>query len=146
MTPPNNVPGTAYGTLTVSDPSTLTLDITWTGLTSAFVRVGCGFQITPSSGLGFDFFPPTNMPTSGHWTDTEVTAAPASEWVQAIELGHSQVQINTLNYPYDGYGEIAGLINPSPVPEPSGVGLAMVAGGLSVTFRRLRKVRLLTTS
>lgn len=137
--PSNNLPGTAYGTLTVTDPSTVTLDITWSGLSSDLTKVDCFISGTVSPGFILDFSPATDLPTSGQWTDTK--AALTSEVITGISTGKSLVEVGTVSYPLHGYYEIGGPINPTPIPEPSGFSLAVLAGVVGVAFGKLRKPR-----
>jgi len=133
--PPNESPGFAFGTLTVSDPDILTLDITYSSLGSDFTKVHGWFYVENGFEVHVDFYA-GDLPPSGHWTHTEYF--PTENILQSINAGYANLQASTINYPFSGFGEIGGYIDPVPVPEPAGVTIFLL-GALGITVLHFRR-------
>src|SRR6185369_5004125 len=109
--PPNNSPGVAFGTLTLTDPDVLTLDITYASLSSDLTQVNCFFSLV-TFGVNVEFYA-GDLPPSGHWINTE--HFPIGDIMQSISAGHANLQVGTINHPIGSFGEIGGYFNPVPV-------------------------------
>jgi hypothetical protein len=134
--PPNNNPGVAFGTLTLTEPNVITLDITYSLLSSDMTKVNCAFGPSLGNGVNVEFYP-ANLPPSGHWT-TSLTFPTSymSEILQYINLGEGDLQLGTVNYPFAGFGEIGGAVT---VPEPSSVALVLLAVFLGFSLSNFTK-------
>jgi hypothetical protein len=114
--PPNGSQGIAWGTITLTGIDVVTLDITYSGLGSGLTKVEGGWGWTPTTGATCGWYPPADLPPSGHWTNT--INFPADGIRQSIELGLGYLSVGTVNYPMAFFGEIGGYVTPMPVPEP----------------------------
>jgi hypothetical protein len=129
--PPNNSLGLASGTITLNDSDTVTLDITYSGLSSDLTQVFGHWGLGPGTSAGCEFYA-GDLPSSGHWVDT--LNFPTGLIKQSIELGLGNLQVGTVNFPFSGFGEIGGFVDPVAVPEPSSFAVALLAAGF--WFRR----------
>jgi hypothetical protein len=131
---PTDSPGVAHGTLTIIDPDIITIDITYSSLSSDMTKVS--FDLITSDAF-MDFYA-EDLPPSGHWTDTEEDFT-SDVYIRSIVAGQARLQLGTVNYPYSLFGEIGGYVNPTPVPEPSTFSLAILGGILGFAYRASRK-------
>ena len=125
--PPNSSPGTASGTLILTQPDILTLDMTYSGLSSDMTQVNGSFYVGNGFGVNVGFYA-GDLPPSGHWIDTR--HFPIGSVLQSIAAGHANLQLGTLNYPMGGFGEIGGYVNPVQSPEPLSYQLTGPAGAV----------------
>ncbi|MDQ6631126.1 MAG: CHRD domain-containing protein [Verrucomicrobiota bacterium] len=131
-TPPSGSPGIGSGTLTLNVGNTLSYNVGYSGLTSAFSAAHIHGPAAPGVAAGI-LFSLNNTPittTSGTLSGTTVALNPA----QVTDLQSSLFYVNIHSGQFPG-GEIRGQI--LPVPEPSTLALAGV--GIGALFFGLRR-------
>jgi hypothetical protein len=137
--PPNSNPGVGFATLTLTDPDSMTVDITYSQLSSDVTKVLCWFG--PSLGNGVsEGFEPLDLPPSGHSILSRTFYPPSymSDILHYLNIGEGDLQVGTVNYPIDWFGEIGGV---EIVPEPSSAVLPLLAVSLGLGYRISLKSR-----
>jgi hypothetical protein len=136
---PTTSQGSAFGTITYTAPDTLTLNITYSSLSSPLTQIAVffGFSQLFHEGQwngGITEFYAGSLPSSGSDTFTYTGSFIDQDEINSLNANLTFLSISTLNYPTEDFGEIGGVVM---VPEPPSCCLMALGGTwLMITFHR----------
>jgi hypothetical protein len=134
--PVNSSTASGNATVTVDDTlNTVAVSLTFTGLTGGNASAAHIHCCVPPSANGPVVIPFPGFPsaTSGTYSNTFTGVDPVN--IAGIEAGQAYINIHNAIFPG---GEIRGDILAAPVPEPTSIGLTILALGAAVATLRRR--------